>query len=75
MSRQLHSATATRVTERGLSNTPRTGNPRRDATVPSRNRKTATSGNEDVKEIEEDEMSTNTAKAGKECRKAQRNSP
>lgn len=62
MSRKLHLATNSRDTERGLSNTPGTGTPRRDVTVPNRNRKTSTAQNEDAAEIEKDEEAI---KAGK----------
>lgn len=65
MSRKLHLATTGRDTERGLSNTPGTGTPRRDVTVPKRNTKTSTAQNEDLEEIEEDEEKIKEGKAEK----------
>lgn len=65
MSRKLHSATTSRDTERGLSNTPGTGTPRRDITVPKRNVKTATAQNEDVEEIAKDEKEIRKGNAAK----------
>ncbi len=65
MSRILHSASASLDTTRGLSITPGTGTPRRDVTVPNRNRQTSTAKNEDVGEIENDEEAIQAAKSGK----------
>ena len=63
MSRKLHLATTSRDTERGLSNTPGTGTPRRDVTVPNRYRKSSTAQSEDAAEIEKDEDAIKAGKA------------
>ena len=54
MSIKLHLATTGRDTERGLSSTPGTGTPRKDVSSSSVTRRTATSKNEGVGEIDED---------------------
>ena len=63
MSRKLHLAIGARDTERGLGSTPGTGTPRTDVSAPNVQKKTATSANEDVEEIDGDINSANGGKA------------